>query len=119
MRTDFMILILAGYLLGSIPFGLIIAKAHGKDLRSIGSGNIGATNLSRALGKKWGYFCFCLDTLKGLCPIVIAAKRGKLIDHHLGDFQLRTPRAKVFADYVLQGFDIIILVLLHRASPVH
>jgi len=58
----------AAYLLGSIPFGLLIARAHGKDLRSIGSGNIGATNVSRALGRKWAYFCFFLDVLKGLIP---------------------------------------------------
>ncbi len=68
----YVILIIGAYLLGSIPFGLIIAKMHGKDLRSIGSGNIGATNLARALGKKWGYLCFCLDLLKGLIPMLIA-----------------------------------------------
>jgi len=69
----FVILIIGAYLLGSIPFGLIIAKLHGKDLRSIGSGNIGATNLSRALGRRWAYFCFCLDVLKGLVPMLVAA----------------------------------------------
>ena len=68
----FVILIIGAYLLGSIPFGLIIARAHDKDLRSIGSGNIGATNLSRALGKKWAYFCFFLDVTKGLVPMLIA-----------------------------------------------
>ena len=74
MRIDFIILIFTAYLLGSIPFGLIIAAAKKKDLRSIGSGNIGATNVSRALGKKWGYFCFLLDVLKGLVPAVCAAQ---------------------------------------------
>jgi len=59
------------YLLGSIPFGLIIAKAHGKDLRSIGSGNIGATNVARALGRKWAYACFALDVLKGTIPMLV------------------------------------------------
>ena len=68
----FVILIIGAYLLGSVPFGLIIAKAHGKDLRSIGSGNIGATNLSRALGKRWAYFCFVLDVAKGLVPMLAA-----------------------------------------------
>jgi glycerol-3-phosphate acyltransferase PlsY len=68
-----LILIVPAYLLGAIPFGLIIAKAHGKDLRSIGSGNIGATNVSRALGRKWAYFCFLLDVLKGLVPTLLAA----------------------------------------------
>ena len=69
----FVILIIGAYLLGSIPFGLIIAKAHGKDLCSIGSGNIGATNLSRALGRKWAYLCFLLDVTKGLVPMLVAA----------------------------------------------
>ncbi|MHC4726449.1 MAG: glycerol-3-phosphate 1-O-acyltransferase PlsY [Planctomycetota bacterium] len=62
--------VIGAYLLGSIPFGLLIAKAHGKDLRSIGSGNIGATNVSRALGRKWAYVCFVLDVLKGLVPML-------------------------------------------------
>jgi len=64
----FALAIAAAYLLGSIPFGLLIARAHGKDLRSIGSGNIGATNVARALGRKWAYVCFVLDLLKGLVP---------------------------------------------------
>jgi len=62
--------VIGAYLLGSIPFGLLIAKAHGKDLRSIGSGNIGATNVSRALGRKWAYLCFLLDVLKGMVPML-------------------------------------------------
>jgi len=66
----FPLAIIAAYLLGSIPFGLLIAKAHGKNLRSIGSGNIGATNVSRALGRKWAYVCFVLDVLKGLIPML-------------------------------------------------
>jgi glycerol-3-phosphate acyltransferase PlsY len=68
--TTFAFIITGAYLLGSIPFGLLIVKAHGKDLRSIGSGNIGATNVSRALGRKWAYICFLLDTLKGLLPML-------------------------------------------------
>jgi glycerol-3-phosphate acyltransferase PlsY len=72
MYAAFIITIAAAYLLGSIPFGLLIAKTHGKDLRSIGSGNIGATNVARALGKKWAYLCFLLDMLKGLLPMLAA-----------------------------------------------
>jgi len=68
----FAVLFLSSYLLGSVPFGFIIAKAHGTDLRKIGSGNIGATNLARALGKKWAYLCFVLDTAKGLLPTLAA-----------------------------------------------
>jgi glycerol-3-phosphate acyltransferase PlsY len=67
-----LILIIASYLLGSVPFGLIIAKAHGKDLRLEGSGNIGATNVSRVLGKKWAWLCFILDVLKGFIPMLAA-----------------------------------------------
>jgi len=70
MHIFFPFAFIAAYLLGSVPFGLIIAKAHGKDLRSIGSGNIGATNVARALGRKWAYFCFALDVLKGLIPML-------------------------------------------------
>ena len=69
---QFVILIVAAYLLGAIPFGLIIARAHGTDLRSVGSGNIGATNVCRALGRKLGYLCFCLDVLKGMVPTLAA-----------------------------------------------
>jgi len=66
------ILIIVSYLVGAIPFGLLIAKAHGIDIRTVGSGNIGATNVSRALGKKWAYLCFALDLLKGLIPMLAA-----------------------------------------------
>lgn len=70
MYSIFIPAVIAAYLLGSIPFGLLIAKAHGKNLRSIGSGNIGATNVARALGRKWAYICFALDVLKGLVPML-------------------------------------------------
>lgn len=59
------------YLLGSIPFAFLIARAQGKDLRIVGSGNIGATNLARAVGRKWGYICFVLDVLKGFVPMIV------------------------------------------------
>jgi acyl phosphate:glycerol-3-phosphate acyltransferase len=80
---EFVLLIVAAYLAGSIPFGVIIARAHGVDLRKVGSGNIGATNVGRALGKKWGIVCFVLDMLKGLIPMLIAmtmlpSKKGPL-----------------------------------------
>ncbi len=68
--------IAAAYLLGSVPFGVVIARAHGIDLRKIGSGNIGATNVARALGKKWAYMCFALDCLKGLAPMLVFRPTG-------------------------------------------
>ncbi|MHC5083302.1 MAG: glycerol-3-phosphate 1-O-acyltransferase PlsY [Planctomycetota bacterium] len=67
----FIPLMLFAYLLGSIPFGLLIAKSQGIDLRKVGSGNIGATNCGRALGKKWAYVCFVLDVTKGLTPMLL------------------------------------------------
>lgn len=56
------------YLIGSVPFGLLIAKSKGKDIRTMGSGNIGATNVLRCLGKPAGITCFSLDVLKGFLP---------------------------------------------------
>lgn len=63
---------LFAFLLGSVPFGLIIARAKGIDIRQHGSGNIGATNVLRVVGKKYGISCFFLDALKGFIPTVIA-----------------------------------------------
>jgi glycerol-3-phosphate acyltransferase PlsY len=60
-----------GYFLGSIPFGLFVGKAKGVDIRQHGSGNIGATNVSRTLGKKWGILVFLLDMLKGLAAVLL------------------------------------------------
>ena len=85
MYVNFAIAIIGAYLLGSIPFGLIIAKAHGKDLRSIGSGNIGATNVARALGRKWGYVCFLLDVLKGLVPMLATMHLAKPLSQSHGE----------------------------------
>ncbi len=65
------LLSIGAYLLGSIPWGSIISKRKGVDIRGIGSGNIGATNVARALGFKWAALTFCLDTLKGfLAPLL-------------------------------------------------
>ena len=60
------------FLLGSIPFGLLIAKSKGINIREHGSGNIGATNVLRIVGKKYGITCFFLDFLKGLIPALLA-----------------------------------------------
>lgn len=60
---------LLAYILGSIPFGFLIAKALGKDIRTLGSGNIGATNVFRSISKPLGLLTFTLDLLKGVCGI--------------------------------------------------
>jgi glycerol-3-phosphate acyltransferase PlsY len=61
-----------GYLSGCISFAWLIGKAHGVDLMREGSRNLGATNVGRVLGAKWGYLCFLLDFLKGFIPVLIA-----------------------------------------------
>lgn len=72
-------LVLVAYLLGSIPFGLILAKLFGgKDVREYGSGNIGATNVSRVAGPLAGIFTLLLDTLKGMTAVWVA---GRFIGH--------------------------------------
>ena len=58
------------YLLGSVPFGLLIARSKGVDLRKEGSGNIGATNAARILGKKTGLLVLLLDMSKGFLPVL-------------------------------------------------
>lgn len=63
---------LVGYLCGSVPFGLLIGRWRGVDIRQAGSGNIGATNVGRVLGKKWGIACFLMDVFKGLLPVLTA-----------------------------------------------
>jgi len=65
--------IIAGYLLGSIPFGYIIAKKKNIDITKQGSGNIGATNVSRSLGPKYALLVAVLDILKALLPMYIAS----------------------------------------------
>ena len=70
--TTIAFLALGAYLLGSVPFGLLIGKAKGVDLRAHGSGNIGATNAMRVLGKPLGIACFALDVAKGAIPTAIA-----------------------------------------------
>jgi glycerol-3-phosphate acyltransferase PlsY len=62
------LLTILAYLIGSIPFGLLVAKLNGIDIRKEGSGNIGATNVLRVVGKGWGIFTLILDALKGFIP---------------------------------------------------
>lgn len=67
------LLILLGYALGSVPFGLIIGKKAGQmDIREAGSGNIGATNVGRLLGKKWGILTLFCDINKAIIPLGLA-----------------------------------------------
>ena len=63
---------LVGYFCGSFPAGYFAGRLAGVDVRTLGSGNIGATNVLRFLGKKWGYPVFAIDALKGLVAVRLA-----------------------------------------------
>ena len=64
--------LLGAYLIGAIPFGFLIGKMRGVDVRTVGSKNIGATNVYRTVGHKWGFLAFFCDFLKGFLPSLAA-----------------------------------------------
>ena len=66
--------VISAYLIGAIPFGLLIGFLNGKDVRKEGSCNIGATNVTRVVGKWWGKLCFLCDFLKGLLPALLTLR---------------------------------------------
>ena len=70
-----LLIIILSYLIGSIPWGYLFARAKGIDIRQHGSGNIGAANVHRVMGKKWGYVVFLCDFFKGF----LSVKLGSLI----------------------------------------
>jgi glycerol-3-phosphate acyltransferase PlsY len=79
---------LVGYLLGSFPAGYFAGRLAGVDVRSLGSGNIGATNVLRVLGKRWGYPVFVIDAFKGFAAVRLAFL-----------FATYWPQAKPYAEY--------------------
>lgn len=70
--------LVGAYLAGSIPFALLLGLMKGVDIRKVGSGNVGATNLGRACGRGFGIAGFALDVLKGLVPVLMA---GQFTNH--------------------------------------
>jgi glycerol-3-phosphate acyltransferase PlsY len=70
---SYIVTALLAYLLGSIPTGYLVARARGVDIRTVGSGNIGATNAFRVLGKKLGIFVLLIDALKGWVAVQCGA----------------------------------------------
>lgn len=78
--SAYIVVAIAGYLLGSIPTGFLVARAKGIDIRAVGSGNIGAANTFRAVGRSAGIFVLLVDALKGfaaveLCYLILALFR--------------------------------------------
>ena len=69
-------MIVISYFIGAVPFGLVLGKAAGIDVRKDGSGNIGATNVARLVGKKIGIVTLLLDVAKGFLPMLAAAGLG-------------------------------------------
>lgn len=70
MLLTLLLILFIGYLFGSFPSGYVVGKYRGIDIRQHGSGNIGATNVVRTLGKKWGVLVFALDVLKGILAVL-------------------------------------------------
>ncbi len=115
---------LFAFLLGSIPFGLIIARAKGINIREHGSGNIGATNVLRVIGKKYGITCLFLDALKGFIPVMIAINMiqiaGKGNALHLAALDplaLILPAAEQFKGQLIHVLTALAAVLGHNYSP--
>ena len=115
---------LFAFLLGSIPFGLLIAKAKGIDIRQHGSGNIGATNVLRVVGKKYGITCLLLDALKGFIPVFlavnlirIAGRNQQLQIDGLESWAVVMPASKAMLVQSLQILTGLAAILGHNYSP--
>lgn len=116
---------LIAFLLGSIPFGLILAKAKGIDIRQHGSGNIGATNVLRVIGKKYGLCCLLLDALKGFIPVVIVLNLIQIEGKKIGLFHIAgldswailLPAASQFKGQLIHVITALAAVLGHNYSP--
>ena len=117
------LLLVAAYLLGSIPFAQVLARINGVDLREVGSGNIGAGNLTKTVGKGWGLAAGLLDGFKGLIPVLIAKEMGlgpgaaglaglaAVIGHNWSIFiRGRSGRGLATSVGVIMGLDPVLLV---------
>ena len=115
---------LIAFLLGSIPFGLFIARMKGIDIRQHGSGNIGATNVLRVVGKKHGITCLILDALKGFIPVVIALNLVQIEGRKVGipvgfldNFALHLPAAQQLTGQLIHVVTALFAILGHNYSP--
>jgi acyl phosphate:glycerol-3-phosphate acyltransferase len=109
---------------GSIPFGLLIARGCGVDIRAHGSGNIGATNVLRVCGKKPGITCLLLDLLKGFLPVVLAVNllpiEGRAIQVPVGflaGWAHVVPDSGAFGAQMVHILSALAAVIGHNHSP--
>lgn len=105
------LLIPVGYLLGSIPFGLVVGLLKGVDPRQAGSGNIGATNIGRLLGLRYFWLVFVLDLLKSLLPMLFAAW---LVSRNGGSFTHPVAGVEIYLLWLGVG---LAAILGHMFSP--
>jgi acyl phosphate:glycerol-3-phosphate acyltransferase len=118
-----LLFILCAFMIGSIPTGLVVARMYGVDIRSVGSGNIGATNVLRCIGKKAGYATFLIDMLKGVIPLLavdfIAAAYVDGIERYLPYIGLSAMLGHCFSPFlkgkggkgVATGFSVFLYLL--------
>jgi len=115
---------IAAFLAGSVPFGLLIAKTKGINIREHGSGNIGATNVLRIVGKPYGILCLLLDFLKGFLPTLVAVSlfliSGKEIQLSLSalePFAISFPKVDAWHAQSLIILTGLFAILGHNYSP--
>ncbi len=77
--TAWVLLAVGAYFVGSFPAGYLMGRCRGIDIRQHGSGNVGATNVVRVLGKKWGGIVFAIDFLKGWLPVILATQWSEAV----------------------------------------
>lgn len=118
------LLIPLGFLSGSIPFGLLLGKLKGMDIREHGSGNIGTTNVFRILGKGFGILCLILDLLKGFLPALIAINLARVEDvsflfsiEFLTNFSDPGPVTQQFSIQSIHVLTALAAILGHNYSP--
>ncbi len=115
---------LFAFFLGSVPFGLFIARSKGIDIRLHGSGNIGATNVLRVIGRKEGIFCLVLDALKGFVPVLIAVNLIRIAGRDLQipvgfleQFAVVLPEHRQSVAQLVHVLTALFAVLGHNYSP--
>jgi len=112
------------FLVGSIPFGLLISRAKGVDIRAHGSGNIGATNVLRIVGKPYGIACFVLDFLKGFLPTLAALSLVRfaggdrtMVIPALAQFGVELPASQQWLAQSIHVLTALATILGHNYSP--